>query len=86
MIVFWRTGLKARSSVGIVEPKQAISLRVVQRKGVAQSVAPFRRRRNAGNLELNPITAFEMVNATVECQKKFESVFVRNSAPVIYIL
>lgn len=86
MIVFGRSGFKARNNMGIVEPKQTISRQVMQRKGVAQPVRTFRRWRNAGDLEFNPVAAFEMMNASIEGQKKFESVFVRNGTPFIYIL
>ena len=72
--------------MSVVEPEQAVSIWIVQCKCVAQSMGPFRCRRNAGNLKFNPIALFEMMNAPVESQKKFKAVFAWNKSPFIHIM
>jgi hypothetical protein len=59
-----------RDSVGIVETDQPGALRIMQGEGVAQPVRSLRGRGRAPDLELEPVSALEMMNAPVERQQE----------------
>jgi hypothetical protein len=61
--------------MGIVETDQSRAIRRVQRERVGQSVRSLLGRLDALDFELDPVALFEMVDATIESQQEFESVF-----------
>ena len=66
--------------MSIVKADEPVSIRVVQRQGVAQPVRPFRRRLCPLGLEFEPVALFEVMDATIKRQQEFESVFVGNGS------
>ena len=75
-----------RNAMCVVEPEKPPSVRTVQCECVTQTVRPFTCLTDAHNLELEPIALFEVMNAAIKVQQKFECVFAGNDAPLIAIL
>jgi hypothetical protein len=73
MIVLDARSAKARTqrtdSVGVVEPDKPLAVGVMQGECVAQPVWSPGRRRHALDLEFQPITLFEMVDAAIEPER-----------------
>jgi hypothetical protein len=80
MIVFRRrlaeTGAMRRHTVGIVETDQPVAVRVMQRKAVPQTMRTFRRYFRAPDLEFQPISLVEQVDAAIEGKQEFKRVLV----------
>jgi hypothetical protein len=66
----------------IVEPQQPVAVRVVQSEGVAQTVGAFRRWLTPLDLELQPITLFEVVDAAIKPQQELKCMRVGNRPPL----
>jgi hypothetical protein len=66
----------------VVEPDQPVAVRVVQGEGVAQTMRALRRRRAPLDLELQPITLFEVLDTAIKPQQEFKCVLVRNQLPL----
>lgn len=81
---------KARSqrldAMSVIEPKEPVSIGVMQGEGVAQSMGTLWRRLHALDFEFEPIALFEVVDVAVEAQQKFKRVFVGNGAPSLHII
>ena len=65
-------------AVGIVEADQPRAVRSVQRERVGQAVRALLGRLDALDFELDPVALFQMMNASIESQKEFESLFGRS--------
>jgi hypothetical protein len=90
MIMFDVRLPKARSqrldAMSVIEPKEPVSIGVMQGEGVAQSMGALWRRLHALDFEFEPIALFEVVDVAVEAQQKFKRVFVGNGAPSLHII
>jgi hypothetical protein len=72
--------------VRIVEPDQAVAVRVVERQCVTQPIRPFGRRLCPFELEFHPITLRKKVDAPVEAQQEFQCVLVGNGIPLRFVI
>src|SRR5882672_3804144 len=79
MIARWRLrfepGTLCRHAMGIVKAHQPCAIRCVQRERVRQAVRSLLGRLDALNFEPDPVALFEMMDAPIESQQEFESVF-----------
>jgi hypothetical protein len=81
---------KARSqrldTMSVIEPKEPVSIGVMQGESVAQSMGTLWRRLHALDFEFEPIALFEVVDAAIEAQQKFKRVFVGYGTPSLHII
>lgn len=68
--------------MGIVEAYEPATLRIVKRERISEAVRSCEAGADLPDLELQPISLFQVVNAAVERQKKFEGMI----AGYLYIL
>nr|WP_294505857.1 hypothetical protein [uncultured Rhodopila sp.] len=64
--------------MSIVEAHQPAALGVMQGEGIAQAVRPLGGCCAALDLEFEPVSLFEMVNAAIKRQQELKGVFVGN--------
>ena len=60
----------------IVETNEPFTIRIMQRERVAQTVWPFRRGVGARNLEFQPVSLIEIVDAAIEREQKCEGMLI----------
>ena len=60
--------------MGVVEPDQPLAVRRMQRERIRQAVRSLLGRRDALDLELEPVALLEMMDAAIEGQQKLDPV------------